>query len=162
MTNKRRRTAIVNPYPHSSLFCLPPLFPLPPFPFQQPSSPTPQTRKPPHLQSPTNSHGRMAKGVHGLPKVSSGPAMPCGQAIPETVLQSFQGWPAHRAAIFYPFGHPTPCAMPPVISVLSPFQFPLFAAILELQNGFKEIPRCLPSSAPQPQSDKRGELEWMG
>jgi hypothetical protein len=49
-------------------------------------------------------HGRMARGGHGLPKVSLGPAMsylstPCGRATPETVLQ-----------VFYTFGYPTPYA----------------------------------------------------
>jgi hypothetical protein len=57
-------------------------------------------------------HGRIARGGHGFPKVSLGPAMPypstlCRQATPETTLQPFQGWPA---AIFYPLGHPTPYA----------------------------------------------------
>jgi hypothetical protein len=44
----------------------------------------------------------MARGVHGLPKVSRGPAMPnpsmpCQQATPKTALQPFLGWPARRA-----------------------------------------------------------------
>jgi hypothetical protein len=44
----------------------------------------------------------MAKGIHGLPKVSSGPALPnpstpCGRATPETALRPFRRWPAHRA-----------------------------------------------------------------
>jgi hypothetical protein len=44
----------------------------------------------------------MAKGIHGLPKVSPGPAlpypsMPCGRATPETAFQPFRRWPAHRA-----------------------------------------------------------------
>jgi hypothetical protein len=43
-------------------------------------------------------HGRMARGGHGLPKVSVGPAMPypsmpCGQATPEMSLRLFQGGP---------------------------------------------------------------------
>jgi len=46
-------------------------------------------------------HGRTARGGHGLPKVSPGPAMPdpsmpCGRATPETALQQFRGRPAHR------------------------------------------------------------------
>jgi hypothetical protein len=58
------------------------------------------------------SHGRMARGGHGLPKVATGPAMPnsfmtWGRATIETALQPFQGRPA---AIFYPFRHPTPYA----------------------------------------------------
>jgi hypothetical protein len=49
-----------------------------------------------------NGCGRNARGGHGLPKVSPGPAtpyhsMPCGQATPGTVLQLFQGWSASRA-----------------------------------------------------------------
>jgi hypothetical protein len=60
--------------------------------------------------------GRMARGGHGLPKVSLGPSCPTllclvggstltglkvilGVAFP-------QGWPP--AAVFYPLGHPTP------------------------------------------------------
>jgi hypothetical protein len=47
-------------------------------------------------------HGRMARGGHGLPKVSPGLAMPnpstlCRLATPETALRLFIGWPAHRA-----------------------------------------------------------------
>jgi hypothetical protein len=46
-------------------------------------------------------HGRMARGSHGLPKVSLGPAMPypstpCGRTTPETALWPFQGWPTLR------------------------------------------------------------------
>jgi hypothetical protein len=48
-------------------------------------------------------HGRMAWGEHGLPKVSPEPAMP----NPLTPLQPLPGQPA---AVFYPFGHPTPYA----------------------------------------------------
>jgi hypothetical protein len=63
-----------------------------------------------------SSHGRMARGGHRLPKKSLGPAMPDpsmprGQATPETALQPytrFRGAPP--AAVFYPFGHPTPYA----------------------------------------------------
>jgi hypothetical protein len=47
-------------------------------------------------------HSHMAKGGHGLPKVSSGSTMPycstpCRQGTPEMALWSFQQWPAHRA-----------------------------------------------------------------
>jgi hypothetical protein len=43
----------------------------------------------------------MAKGSHGLPKVSPGPtmtysSMPCGQATREMTKKLFQEWPAHR------------------------------------------------------------------
>jgi hypothetical protein len=49
----------------------------------------------------------MASGGHGLPKVSLRFAMP----YPETTLQPFEGWPAHRAGVrLLPFGHPTPYA----------------------------------------------------
>jgi hypothetical protein len=42
------------------------------------------------------------KHIHGLPKVSYGPAMPnpytpCGRATPQMALRLFGGWPAHRA-----------------------------------------------------------------
>jgi hypothetical protein len=42
----------------------------------------------------------MARGDHGLPKVSPGPAMPYPsmpyrQATPETALQPFMGWTPH-------------------------------------------------------------------
>jgi hypothetical protein len=64
-------------------------------------------------------HGHMAMGGYGLHKVSPGPALPypckpCGQAIPKTVLEPISGVarPLGRplAAMFYPFGHPTPYA----------------------------------------------------
>jgi hypothetical protein len=59
---------------------------------------------------------RIAKGGHGLPKVSPRPAMhdtstPYGWPTPETALSGVacpQG--GRPAAIFYPFGHPTPYA----------------------------------------------------
>jgi hypothetical protein len=61
-------------------------------------------------------HGRMARAGKGLPKVSPGaaipyPSMPCGWATFETVLQLFQRCPPQGrwpAAVFYPFGQPTP------------------------------------------------------
>jgi hypothetical protein len=43
----------------------------------------------------------MAKGIHGLPKVSPGPAMP----DPSGVARPQGRWPA---PIFYPLGYPTP------------------------------------------------------
>jgi hypothetical protein len=48
----------------------------------------------------------MARGGHGLPKVSHGPAMPdssmpCGRAIPEKALRPY---------IFFPFRHCMPYA----------------------------------------------------
>jgi hypothetical protein len=51
----------------------------------------------------TFTHRRMARGDHGLPKVSLGPiipdpSMPCRRATPETALQ-----PLRPAAVFYPF-----------------------------------------------------------
>jgi hypothetical protein len=57
----------------------------------------------------------MARGGHGLPKVSSWPAMPysstpCGLVTPETVVSwvsRLQGG-LRPVAVFYPFGHPTP------------------------------------------------------
>jgi hypothetical protein len=64
-------------------------------------------------------HGRIARGGHGLPKVSPGPAMaypstPCGRATSETGLQPFQGWPSRRVAGLQPSSSlldpPTPCA----------------------------------------------------
>jgi hypothetical protein len=44
-------------------------------------------------------HGRMARGRHGLPKDSPGPAMPdpsmpCGRTTLEIALRPFLGWPA--------------------------------------------------------------------
>jgi hypothetical protein len=53
-------------------------------------------------------HGRMARGSPGLPKVSPrpnmpNPSMPCKRATPEMALQQFQGCPT-----LYLFGHPTP------------------------------------------------------
>jgi hypothetical protein len=60
---------------------------------------------------------RMGRGIHGLPKVSPGlampdPSTPCGWASPQTALWPFGGWPARRAdgraAVFYPLGYPFP------------------------------------------------------
>jgi hypothetical protein len=44
----------------------------------------------------------MARGIHGLPKVSHGPAMhnpstPCGRATAERPHGRFGGWPARKA-----------------------------------------------------------------
>jgi hypothetical protein len=46
----------------------------------------------------------MARGGHGLPKVSPGPTMPyhsmlCRRTTRVTALQPFQGWPAHRVVL---------------------------------------------------------------
>jgi hypothetical protein len=69
-------------------------------------------------------HGRMARGGHGLPNVSPGPAMPdsfmlCGQTTPETALQLFQGWPARRADSLQSLSTllDTPRRTPTIISV---------------------------------------------
>jgi hypothetical protein len=53
----------------------------------------------------------MTRGIDGLPKVPPGPTMPnpstpCGQAIPETALQLFLGWPAHKAGSLRPTSTP--------------------------------------------------------
>jgi YD repeat-containing protein len=55
----------------------------------------------------------MARGGHGLPKVSLGLAMPYpfapwGRATPQTGMAYPQG--GQPAAVFYPFGHPLPYA----------------------------------------------------
>jgi hypothetical protein len=63
----------------------------------------------------------MARGGHGLPKVSLGPAMPdlympCEQAVPETAVGQMAAsgvtylQDERPAAVFYPFRHPTPYA----------------------------------------------------
>jgi hypothetical protein len=62
------------------------------------ASPMSTRRRPPLIPR----QARVARGIHGLPKVSSGPAMPnpstpCWRATPETALRLFRGWPAHRA-----------------------------------------------------------------
>jgi hypothetical protein len=54
---------------------------------------------------------RTGRGIHGLPKVSPGPAMPnpytpCGRTTPETALRPFRGWPAHRAGGLRPSSSP--------------------------------------------------------
>jgi hypothetical protein len=66
-------------------------------------------------------HGLMARGGHGLPKVSLRPAMfypsmPCGRATPEAVLQPFLGWPVLRAGGVWLSSIPldTPCPTPMV------------------------------------------------
>jgi hypothetical protein len=47
-------------------------------------------------------HERMARGGHGLPKVSPGPTMP----YPFTPLQPFQRWSAYRAGSLRPSSTP--------------------------------------------------------
>jgi hypothetical protein len=54
---------------------------------------------------------RMAKGIHGLPKVSPGPAMldpstPCGRPTPEMALMPFRGWPAGKRGGLRPSSTP--------------------------------------------------------
>jgi hypothetical protein len=63
----------------------------------------------------------MARGGHGLPKVSCGPAMPkpytpCGRATPQTALWPFGGWPTRRAGGLRPSSSPldTPSHTGPV------------------------------------------------
>jgi hypothetical protein len=65
-------------------------------------------------------HGRMARGGHGLPKVSLGPArhalhfyalcsgLLCNGLMAVSGVAHLQG--RRPAAVFYPFGHPTPYA----------------------------------------------------
>jgi hypothetical protein len=57
----------------------------------------------PWKQTTTKAYG---KGCHGLPKVSPGPAMPYS-STPSTGGPPLKR-PYGRAAVFYPFGHPTP------------------------------------------------------
>jgi hypothetical protein len=64
-------------------------------------------------------HGRMARGGHGVPKVSPGTAMPypftlCGRATPVMALWPFQEWPARRARglLFFPTPLDAPRCMP--------------------------------------------------
>jgi hypothetical protein len=52
-------------------------------------------------------YGRMARGGHGLPKLSLKPARPypstpCERATPETALQPFEEWPTHRVGSLWP------------------------------------------------------------
>jgi hypothetical protein len=54
---------------------------------------------------------RTGRGIHGLPKVSYGPAMsnpntPCGRATLQTALRLFGGWPAHRVGGLQPSSSP--------------------------------------------------------
>jgi hypothetical protein len=53
----------------------------------------------------------LARGLHGLPRVSPGPALrnpstPCRRATPETAFRPFRGWPAHRAGGLRPSDTP--------------------------------------------------------
>jgi hypothetical protein len=70
--------------------------------------------------------GRMARGGHELPKVSTGLAIPypstfCEQATPEMALWTFQGWPACRAGGLRPSLTPlvTPHLTPMVVMKVS-------------------------------------------
>jgi hypothetical protein len=79
-----------------------------------------------------SNHGRMARGGHGLPKVSSGPTMPdpstpCGQAIPELNLRPFQGWPARSAIGQCPSS--TPLDTPRRTPMLATFRVTLFTLV---------------------------------
>jgi hypothetical protein len=54
---------------------------------------------------------RTGRGIHGLPKVSCGPAMPnpctlCERATPQTDLRPFGGWLACRAGGLWPSSSP--------------------------------------------------------
>jgi hypothetical protein len=53
----------------------------------------------------TLTHGRTARGGHGLPKVSSRPAMPSTPWGRASGMACLEGGPP--AAVVYPFGHPT-------------------------------------------------------
>jgi hypothetical protein len=72
---------------------------------------------------PTFDHGHMARGGHRLPKVLLGPvltnlSMPCRGATPETDLQPFPVWPAHRLNGLQPPSTPldTPHLMPMILT----------------------------------------------
>jgi hypothetical protein len=83
-----------------------PKIPCAPVPTERVSTNVESSQSQSWQQSP--SPGRMARGGHGLPKVSLRlampyPSMPCGWAIPETAFQAGQ-----PLAVFYPFRHPTP------------------------------------------------------
>jgi hypothetical protein len=74
-----------------------------------------------------SNHRRMARGGHGLPKVSPEPTMPypsspCGQATPQTALRSVPGWPACRASSLRPSCTPldTPCHTPMFLTCRQP------------------------------------------
>jgi hypothetical protein len=59
----------------------------------------------------TTGHFRMARGDHGLPKISLGHAMPfpiyaLHRTLPETALWPLQGRPAHRAGGLRPSSTP--------------------------------------------------------
>jgi hypothetical protein len=77
---------------------------------------------------------RIARGIHGLPKVSPWPAMPdpsmpCGRAV-SGVARSQGGRPA---AVFYPLGYPTPCPawfVPPRLSSVVLGSLPAAAPLL--------------------------------
>jgi hypothetical protein len=65
----------------------------------------------------------MARGGHGLPKVSLGPAMPkpsmpYGRATPKMALQLFGGWPARRAVGLQPSSShlDNPCHTPMILT----------------------------------------------
>jgi hypothetical protein len=70
----------------------------------------------------TRFHGRMARGIHGLPKLSLGPAIP----NPSTP----GGRAACAATVFYPFGHPT------LYAYFSPVAFCLKTCRLESRVSF--------------------------
>jgi hypothetical protein len=91
-------------------------------------------------QNQSSSHGRMARGGHGLPKVSLGPVMPdpstpCGRPTPETALQQFLGWPTRKAGGLQPSSTPsdTSCRTPKaLIGTLTLVKLPSMLVVTKL------------------------------
>jgi hypothetical protein len=85
-------------------------------------------------------HMHMARGGHGLPKVSPGPAMPYpstpwGRATPEMNLRLFLGWLTRRASGLRPSSTPldTPRRTPMLESTLNFYSFWPFVVFFLLQ-----------------------------
>jgi hypothetical protein len=105
----------------------------------------------------------MARGGHGLPKVSPrptmpDPSMPCRRATPETTLQLFLGWPANRAGGLRPsstlLDTPSHTGLVLGLTILShhpspSFPFPHFPLSLSPSPSKSPLSRLL-SSLPSP------------
>jgi hypothetical protein len=100
----------------------------------------------------------MARGIHGLPKVSPGPRharpfRPCERATPKTTIRPFWGGPPQGrqpAAVFYPLGCPTLYGLERENYVLCQ---PLLVQTLRQRHGatatlMEEVPR--PTAADPP------------
>jgi hypothetical protein len=97
----------------------------------------------------------MARGGHGLPNVSLGPAMPypsipCGRATPETALRTFQWQPTRRAGGLPPLSTrlDIPRGTPLISDIFLQVATPFPSLFLQEAATFPESDRPFPSPIP--------------